>query len=105
MRIAVCILLVLAVAMQTYAWQAIPEPSSPIVAQKQEWVMSNCPVGAKWDFALLRRQIGEEERVAVTKRDARVFEAYYFSAAEMTLLRNKLKDTVATYTWGKTGDL
>jgi len=105
MRTFLSFLLIMAVTAQAFAWKAIPEPSSPEVAQKQEWIMSNCPVGTKWNFALLGEQIGAAEKVDVTKREARVFEAYYFPAADMTLLRNKLKDTVATYAWGKTGDL
>jgi hypothetical protein len=72
------------------------------MGQKQEWVMENCPVGARWDIMSLIDQLGDYEYLEYNgSRAKHAFSCYYFPSADMTIFHNKLKGTVATYTWGK----
>lgn len=79
-------------------------PSSPVVAQKQTWVMNNCPVGRRWDLSLFGQHLGLHEEIPYTGNRAKhIFKAFYFPEADMTLFYNTAKEKLATYTWGRRG--
>lgn len=67
-----------------------------------KWVMMNLNMGAPWDGVKYENLLGKPMEIPITGTwDPNTTQAFYYPAADLTIIRDKATDTVAIWRSGK----